>query len=467
MPEIRLGSSNNAKNINLGSQEIEEVRLGRILVWQNNIAPQIVLTSPSVGEFGDDDFPIGITVASTVNIVFSAQDLDPLDTIVSYAVNGPTGFTPVPTTPITPSNPVTGLTFTIPSTLFTVSGEPTTNNVFTVTVTDQRGKDGVYTVTVINVSVPPPTITVTQQFGTAEGLTSDGAQSEQARWVVTQPTPTTIAGFTPQYSFDNINWINYTGTIYRNTSATCGNSSTVRVYCRSVKTGETTAIGNSASSTLNVVAPPITFNVTLNNCTYGSFIPSRFTATQTCGGVINSAGSTRNGRIQLRSNVGSNTFTRYDYTGTSFPSLTGSTITATNPDYVIYTVPFIIPSTPSTTLSFTCSGGDYRISFTSGLGFPFVGLTNLGYSGTVGTSQGASLRSLGQDFIYTSFDTRTDIASVSLNGQFGGTSATINFEKVGQSPNQRSVYAGFFRLADGGTRPRAGNATFNQFTSST
>ena len=118
MPEIKLGSSKNARNINLGSKEIEEVRLGRVLVWQNNIAPQIVLTNPEVGEYGDLNFPIGVTIATSVNIVFSAQDLDPLDTIVSYAVDGPPLFTPVPTTPITPGNPVSGLTFTIPNTLF-------------------------------------------------------------------------------------------------------------------------------------------------------------------------------------------------------------------------------------------------------------------------------------------------------------------------------------------------------------
>ncbi|MGY8867648.1 MAG: hypothetical protein ACKVJK_18755, partial [Methylophagaceae bacterium] len=117
-------------------------------------------TTPQVGEYGDLNFPIGGPIATSVNIIFSAQDLDPLDTIVSYAVDGPPLFTPVPTTPITPGNPVSGLTFTIPNTLFLNPGEPTTNNVFTVTVTDQRGKDGIYTVTVIGVSIEPPVVSV-------------------------------------------------------------------------------------------------------------------------------------------------------------------------------------------------------------------------------------------------------------------------------------------------------------------
>ena len=39
MPEIRLGSAENLPNIRLGSIQIEEVRLGGILVWQNNQGP--------------------------------------------------------------------------------------------------------------------------------------------------------------------------------------------------------------------------------------------------------------------------------------------------------------------------------------------------------------------------------------------------------------------------------------------
>lgn len=39
MPEVRLGSFENMANINLGSVEIQEVRLGTVLVWRNNIPP--------------------------------------------------------------------------------------------------------------------------------------------------------------------------------------------------------------------------------------------------------------------------------------------------------------------------------------------------------------------------------------------------------------------------------------------
>ena len=39
MPEIRLGAGENLVNVNLGAVEVEEVRLGTVLVWRNNVAP--------------------------------------------------------------------------------------------------------------------------------------------------------------------------------------------------------------------------------------------------------------------------------------------------------------------------------------------------------------------------------------------------------------------------------------------
>ena len=476
MPEIKLGSSKNAKNINLGSKEIEEVRLGRVLVWQNNIAPQIVLTTPEVGEYGDLDFPIGITVASNVNIIFSAQDLDPLDTIVSYAVDGPTGFTPVPTTPITPGNPVSGLTFTIPNTLFTVAGEPTTNNVFTVTVTDQRGKDGIYTVTVIGVSVPPPTIRVTNGFGTASALTSNGRQKASATWVITQPTETSQAGYTAQYSYDNVNWS--TGSIVsRNLEISCGGSQTVRVWCRSVKTGSTTAIGNSAASTFSVSAPLANFPVILNNCVYGTRSITGFTASQTCGGEIKFPGSTNNGFIRLYSETG-NFQTSERFTGTSFSNLVEQTplsVPTISPELksksqVRYKVPFKIPNDPFATFSYSCVGGDYRITAISGPGVSRAGVIGA-QKGVVGTSKTTGLYDRGPDWKYTRLQSsdQNHLASYTLsNPDFGTTLITINFEQVGyisllDSTISRSTYSGFFRMADGSTIQSSGRTRGNTY----
>ena len=380
MPEIKLGSSKNMKNINLGSKEIEEVRLGSVLVWQNNLVPQIVLTTPENGEYGDLNFPIGVTVASNVDIVFSIRDLDPLDTVVSYSVSGPPGFTDIPTTPISPpANPVEGLTFTIPDTLFPTSGEPTTNNVFTVRVTDQRNKFGEYTITVIGVSVPPPTIRVTQEFGEYKHLTSSNPRSKTAIWAITQPQETIDNFYTPQYSIDNINWVDLPSTtstsipsiVELSTSTNCGGSSTVTVYCRSVKTGETTAVGNSAPSTLKITAPPATFPLsTPNGCAYGDYysfengFPRFFSQPRSCnGGIPNAGNSNVSGTVHL--NAGYN----LDYTGTELPKgfIDGNQAVTTvlGGSYRISIEgKYTVPANSGDVIQVGCTGGDYRITNT-------------------------------------------------------------------------------------------------------
>mgnify|MGYP003624701702 CR=1 FL=1 len=457
MPEIKLGSSKNAKNINLGSKEIEEVRLGRVLVWQNNIAPQIVLTTPDVGEYGDLNFPIGVTVASNVDIIFSAQDLDPLDTIVSYAVDGPTGFTPVPTTPITPGNPVSGLTFTIPDTLFTNAGEPTTNNVFTVTVTDQRGKDGIYTVTVIGVSVPPPTIRVTKEFGTTYALTSNGRQKASATWVITQPTETSQANYIAQYSYDNVNWSNGS-TVSRDLKIYCGGSQTIKIWCRSVKTGSTTAIGNSAASTFKVTAPRANFPVNLVNCIYSSTRITGFDTHQQCDGTITYAGTTDTGTIRLDAYKSGQS--SYRYTGTSFPTLGGGIHPHKQlAGSVEYKPNYIIPSSP-TTFTYQCTGGEYRITPVGGPALnPLPNLSKKTYEGTINTSSPTSLVNKGPDFRYTALSFSTSVVNVTFQSGYGQVGANVAFTQVGGYELRKQIYSGNFRLANGDTHTISGTGS--------
>ena len=445
MPEIKLGSSKNAKNINLGSKEIEEVRLGRVLVWQNNIAPQIVLTTPQVGEYGDLNFPIGVTIATSVNIIFSAQDLDPLDTIVSYAVDGPTGFTPLPTTPITPGNPVSGLTFTIPNTLFLNPGEPTTNNVFTVTVTDQRGKDGIYTVTVIGVSIEPPVVSVQKQFGSYESI-GDTLITKNAIFLITQPQSVITAGYTAQYSIDGgVNWINGTSTSeFR--AAKCGQSVTVTVLGRSVKTGQTTAYASSpASSTLRIDPPSATIPVSLSNCDYSTVAISGNTTSQTCGGNILGAGSTKSLNIKLSAGNSEK------YTGTGFPTLYSQNGVATPPieeraNSVRFTPNYIVPpSLSGTSLAYSCQGGNYRQTLTIK---PYANVVP-GAEGPMGTTATVNgLYNFGPDFKYTTLSIQSSNVSISPTGVYGDTSFNASFLSIGKKQLQ-AYYYGDFRLANG------------------
>jgi len=481
MPEIKLGSSKNMKNINLGSKEIEEVRLGSVLVWQNNLVPQIVLTTPEKGEYGDLNFPIGVTVASNVSIVFSVRDLDPLDTVVSYSVSGPPGFTDIPTTPISPpANPVEGLTFTIPDTLFPTSGEPTTNNVFTVRVTDQRNKFGEYTITVIGVSVPPPTIVVTQEFGEYEYLTTPNPIGKTARWAITQPQETIDNGYNPQYSFDNINWIDLPATpststpstFPSSTSTNCGGSSTVTAYCRSVKTGETTAVGDSASSTLKIKPPKPYFPLTGGGgCVYSGYFTALsggnvirgFFGSQSCDGVISRAGDDNDGYLSLISdNFYVTSTANVIFTGTAPQTMVvdgrPAPLYSAGERDMGYYVTYTVPSTNGTGIPFSCSGGDIRRTAT------YLGNVNTvnGISGDLGTTGVGSLLNRGQDYIYTSLSINSPYVSINVSGNgFGDTSYAASFNQVGTT-STRPVYAGYYRLASGGKRGLSGTNRYDR-----
>ncbi len=60
MPEIRLGSSESMTNINLGSTEIQEIKLGNILVWRNNVLPFFLLSvnGTEIANLGTPDNPL-------------------------------------------------------------------------------------------------------------------------------------------------------------------------------------------------------------------------------------------------------------------------------------------------------------------------------------------------------------------------------------------------------------------------
>lgn len=256
MPDIRLGSSENMKNINIGSKEIQAVYKGSVVVWLNNLAPEIVLTQPPTGAFGDSDFPINVVGTTTTTIKFTARDLDSGDKVASYSVTGPPDFTPVPTTPISPpTNPATGLSFTIPNTLFKVIGPITTDNVFTITVADQKGRDDDYTVTVENVTVEGPTARVVTPF---PNLSSYGGTSftKNAVFSVTQSPSAIQANYSPEYSDDGgATWKTYQGHVILSATAECGNSTKRGIQSRSVKSGNPTSYGSSATSNLIVSTP--------------------------------------------------------------------------------------------------------------------------------------------------------------------------------------------------------------------
>ena len=107
MPEIRLGSIENMRNINLGGIELQEVYLGTHLVWQNNQGPVFVSLSWDGTAFSVPQPYEGVMVTAnsiptlqsgnrTINIVVgNISDPDnaemPTDFIVGYRLRRPDG----------------------------------------------------------------------------------------------------------------------------------------------------------------------------------------------------------------------------------------------------------------------------------------------------------------------------------------------------------------------------------------
>lgn len=78
MPEIRLGAGENLGNINLGSVEVEEVRLGTILVWRNNVAPflSVSVNGTVVDTNGTPLLPVDTrTPANAILTTFTYNDI--------------------------------------------------------------------------------------------------------------------------------------------------------------------------------------------------------------------------------------------------------------------------------------------------------------------------------------------------------------------------------------------------------
>tara|TARA_R110000744_G_scaffold70339_1_gene142389 strand:+ start:497 stop:919 length:423 start_codon:yes stop_codon:yes gene_type:complete len=128
-----------------------------------------------------------------------------------------------------------------------------------------------------------------------------------------------------------------------------------------------------------------------------------------------------------------------------------------------YKIPFTIPSDPSTSFNFTCTGGDYRITATGGPDMVKAGISPSSIGGVVGTNAPYFLNDKGSDFIYTNFVTGTPIASTTITSGFGNTAAQVSFDQVGQASLWRSTYSGYYRLANGGTISRGGQTTRNFF----
>ena len=77
MPEIRLGSGENLTNMQLGEVQVDEVRLGSILVWRNNVPPflRLLVNGTQIDDNGTPMTPTDqMNAANAVLTVFTYND---------------------------------------------------------------------------------------------------------------------------------------------------------------------------------------------------------------------------------------------------------------------------------------------------------------------------------------------------------------------------------------------------------
>ena len=335
MPEIRLGAGANMEDIRLGSTQIEEVRLGAELVWRNNALPAVVVTAPSMTAMGARNTNIEVFAGTLTPVTFNVSDPDSMDTIQSLTVSGPpadpsptvSGFTPG-------SNSLAGVSFNIGTAAFRVFDDVTTNNVYTITATDNRGGSSMSTVTVTRSNVMPPSISG-GGTRTRDAFTSAGTQSQSFGLTISNSASGVAANVDLQYSIDGGAWTaTSAGTLPRTLRDDCGGGSaseTIRVRAVSTQDSSEIEVGNSTTITFTVNPPG-----TSSTCTTSYTLPTGISGPAS-GSIISVSCSATCAGTATGNCSGSRTFTvatGYRFTGTDMASGTctpGGTIALTPP----------------------------------------------------------------------------------------------------------------------------------------
>ena len=174
MPEIRLGAGANMADIQLGSVQIEEVRIGNILVWRNNARPMFTTFTVDGANVANGD-NLARERAVAIALSWTAQDMEPQppnDNIVAFRVIR-NGGTPTPVNVTTPSDTESG-TFTIVASTYTAfedSGVLPTPEVWRVEAEDDQGSVGFVEFNITELTFDAPTISPTTQTFIGRELT--------------------------------------------------------------------------------------------------------------------------------------------------------------------------------------------------------------------------------------------------------------------------------------------------------
>lgn len=260
MADINFGTITDRLNFNFGSTQVQKIDQGSTTVWINNQVPVISITGPIVGTPGANNTDIQVTASTAQVVEFDYSDLDAADTVSTITVADPSGGA-VNVSGFTPGQNSGTCTFTIANTWFTTVGPVTSNNVFTITATDNRGGVATSTVTVVTAALAGPVITA-----------SNVTVTEPANAISTGTIPTPASGVYSKIQAGNSTGLGFgnpaltSNTLSAQTGVyTCGSTQTHTFYAASYDTNSGTWSGVSTKTvtlTVNSVGP---YNATLPN----------------------------------------------------------------------------------------------------------------------------------------------------------------------------------------------------------
>lgn len=260
MADINFGTITDRLNFNFGSTQVQKIDQGSTTVWINNQVPVISITGPIVGTPGANNTDIQVTASTAQVVEFDYSDLDAADTVSTITVADPSGGA-VNVSGFTPGQNSGTCTFTIANTWFTTVGPVASNNVFTITATDNRGGVATSTVTVVTAALAGPVITA-----------SNVTVTEPANAISTGTIPTPASGVYSKIQAGNSTGLGFgnpaltSNTLSAQTGVyTCGSTQTHTFYAASYDTNSGTWSGVSTKTvtlTVNSVGP---YNATLPN----------------------------------------------------------------------------------------------------------------------------------------------------------------------------------------------------------
>jgi len=280
--DINFGTLTDRLNFHFGPNQVQKIDQGGTTVWVNNQVPVISITGPVVGTPGANNTDIQVTAGASQVIAFTYSDSDAADTVSTITVADPSGGN-VNVSGFSAGQNSGTCNFTIASSWFPTIGPVTSNNVFTITATDNRGGVATSTVTVTAAAFNGPTISASNSSVThPSNASSTGTIPTPASGVFSKvSTTSTGLGFgNPALTSNTLS--------ASQTNGTCGTSVSRTFYAASYDTNSSTWSGISTKTVTLTVNGSGPYNATIPTYTavwsYGG--GSYWRWTQGCSSVI-------------------------------------------------------------------------------------------------------------------------------------------------------------------------------------